>query len=78
MTVSELVSARLRARAALPEPHQRAALRKATGLTQKELADILGVDRSAIANWESGRRNPAGTNLVDYVEALGVLKAAAA
>jgi transcriptional regulator with XRE-family HTH domain len=78
MTVSELVSVHLRARVDLPEPSQRAALRKATGLTQKELADILGVNRSAIANWESGHRNPAGTNLVNYVEALGVLKASTA
>ena len=30
-------------------------LREARGLTQRQLADIVGVDPSTIRNWESGR-----------------------
>jgi len=30
-------------------------LREAKGLTQRQLADIIGVDPSTIRNWESGR-----------------------
>lgn len=33
-------------------------LRSKTGLTQQELANKLGVARSAIASWESGKRTP--------------------
>jgi HTH-type transcriptional regulator/antitoxin MqsA len=63
--------------ASLPEPEQRSALRKGAGLTQKELADAVGVDRTAIAHWEAGRRNPDGKRLDAYLEALGVLQDAA-
>lgn len=30
-------------------------LREAKGLTQRQLADLVGVDTSTIRNWESGR-----------------------
>lgn len=30
-------------------------LREARGLTQRQLADFVGVDTSTIRNWESGR-----------------------
>ena len=33
-------------------------LRESRGLTQQELADVLGVDRSAVAQWESGISSP--------------------
>jgi len=77
VNVTERVNARIHVRRSLPEPAQRVALRKRAGLTQKELAEIVGVDRTAIAHWEAGRRNPDGKRLDDYVEALGALRGAA-
>lgn len=35
-------------------------MRTALGLTQKELAQRLGVDRSAVAQWEGGFTSPRG------------------
>lgn len=35
-----------------------AAARREAGLTQAELADVLGVSEDTIANYESGRRQP--------------------
>lgn len=34
------------------------AVRKATGLTQQEFADRLGIKRGAVANYEIGRNDP--------------------
>ena len=33
-------------------------IRKAKGMSQKELADALGVTQGTISAWESGRWNP--------------------
>lgn len=76
MKVTERVKARIHVHSSLPEPAQRRALREAAELTQKELADAIGVDRTAIAHWEAGRRNPDGKRLDAYLEALGVLQGA--
>ncbi|MBE1601301.1 helix-turn-helix transcriptional regulator [Streptomyces stelliscabiei] len=72
--MTERVKARIHVRRSLPEPALRVALRKRAGLTQKELAEILGVDRTAIAHWEAGRRTPDGSRLDDYAEALEACK----
>lgn len=77
MKVTERVKARIDVHAALPEPAERRALREAAGLTQQELATAIGVDRTAIAHWESGRRNPDGKRLDAYLEALRALRGAA-
>lgn len=34
------------------------ALRKALGLTQRQLADKVGVHESAVSQWERGARKP--------------------
>ena len=39
-------------------------LRKEKGLTQKQLADNLGVDPSAVSLWESGKTAPTVANLM--------------
>lgn len=36
--------------------HPLAVYRKAKGLTQRELADVLNVARETVARWEGGRR----------------------
>lgn len=34
------------------------AIRKTRGLNQQQLADLMGVTRSTISNWECNRRSP--------------------
>jgi len=46
--------------------------RLAHGLTQAQLADRLGVSRAAVESWETGRREPRASRLVDWVDALGL------
>ena len=49
-----------------------AALRIAAGLTQQQLADLVGVRMLAIGRWERGQCTPSGENLVKLAHALGV------
>ena len=44
--------------------------RKCIGLTQKELADQIGVNQSTLANWESGTRSPNVSMLKKLAAAL--------
>ena len=39
------------------------AIRKQAGLSQKEMADRLGVSPNAVSNWETGRSVPRGSNV---------------
>ena len=39
-------------------------LRRACGFTQEEVANVLGIDRSAYSYYESGKTEPKMTNLV--------------
>lgn len=45
-------------------------LRKIKGLTQTELAECIGVSRTAIYDWERGAYMPEGANLRKLAEAL--------
>jgi DNA-binding transcriptional regulator YiaG len=38
-------------------------IRKALGLTQEQLAEQLGAQRSTVARWELGNNEPRGANL---------------
>ena len=40
--------------------------------TQRELAERLGVDRTSVANWETGGMWPAARNIPAIEDALGV------
>ena len=43
------------------------------GLSQRQLADFVGVSTAAVSCWETGIREvPAGNNLVKLAEALGL------
>jgi len=46
--------------------------RKAKNLTQKQLADILGVANSRVSNWEQGTNRPDVDKLADICRALSV------
>jgi len=47
-------------------------LRKERDLTQMQLAEYVGVTQTAVAAWESGKREvPKGDNLLKLAEALG-------
>lgn len=37
-------------------------IRMALGLTQKSLAELLGVTVDTVQGWENGRKNPSGTS----------------
>lgn len=44
--------------------------RQRAGLTQAEIAELLGVDQAAVSRWESGKRIPRGKTLDRYAELL--------
>lgn len=77
-TITARINSRMRLRNDLPEPEQRRSIREAAGLTQQDIADVVGVSRQAITAWEAGDRYPRKAQLARYVEALTALKAAVA
>ncbi|WP_146057334.1 helix-turn-helix transcriptional regulator, partial [Streptomyces sp. SM12] len=50
----------------LPPPAERERLRTDYGLARSEVADALGVARSTVAGWESGRSEPRGETRAAY------------
>src|SRR5436309_1881006 len=47
-------------------------LREQKGLTQGQLAELVGVRRDAVARWEADAREPGWSNVVALAAALGV------
>lgn len=47
-------------------------LREQQKLSQEDLADVLGVDRRQIVNWEGKGGLPGGVTFLRYIRALGV------
>lgn len=78
LRVGEAVANRVEARSAalpvLPDLPQRIAIRRAAGLTQQDMAEIVGVNRSAVAHWEAGRAEPTGPKLHSYAQALAAMQ----
>lgn len=73
-SIADLVRQRLNLHADLPGPTERQEIRRGAGLSQSELARIVGVSTAAIGHWETGRRSiPRGPLLERYVEALRAL-----
>lgn len=56
-------------------------IRKVTGLTQRQFAEVLGIELATLRNWEQGRRQPTGPAraLLRAIknDPIGVLKALA-
>ncbi|WP_408637686.1 helix-turn-helix domain-containing protein [Ornithinimicrobium sediminis] len=48
-------------------------LRRAAGLSLRDVGRYCGVSHSAVSAWEEGRYAPRGLHLVAYVQLLGVL-----
>jgi DNA-binding transcriptional regulator YiaG len=64
--VEELLAvARLRDR--LPTPRERRRIREQAGLSLREMAHAIDVSASAVALWETGKRQPRGPRLAAYV-----------
>lgn len=60
----------LLARPSLPPPAIRAALRRADGLTQAEVAEAIGVTRVAFNRWETGKAEPRARHRATYLRLL--------
>ncbi|MFF7566626.1 helix-turn-helix domain-containing protein [Streptomyces pseudovenezuelae] len=54
----------------LPPPEVRARLRKASGLTQEEVAEAFGVHRMAFLRWENGHSLPRRKHRDAYLRLL--------
>lgn len=48
------------ARATNVEPNEVAQARQKSGLSQAEFADVLGISKRTLQEWEQGRRSPSG------------------
>ena len=48
------------------------ALRKEKGLSQQMLADMVGVSKSLICCYESGKRTPSLENVIAFIQIFGV------
>ena len=47
-------------------------LREASGMSQRELGERIGISGPAVAMWESGENRPSLTNLEKLADVLGV------
>jgi Helix-turn-helix len=64
-TVGSLLDRKLheaRKRRSIPAPDVRRLLRINAGLTQDDVAEIVGTGRPTVTRWESGARKPQGRN----------------
>jgi DNA-binding transcriptional regulator YiaG len=68
------VLAKSRAIRELPPPHVCRRIRDRAGLSDRDVAAVLGVSHTAVWYWETGQRRPAGANLEGYVKFLNLLQ----
>ena len=47
-------------------------LRRAAGLTQKELAEMLGISNVTLSRWETGTKVPLLPNVIELAGLFGV------
>jgi DNA-binding XRE family transcriptional regulator len=46
--------------------------RKANGMSQEQLAHVIGVDRTTLQRWENNSKTPSLYNFCCWVESLGL------
>jgi transcriptional regulator with XRE-family HTH domain len=69
--IAELEARRERRKPALlPAPDQRRSIRIAYGVSQKDIADVLGVSRLTVSMWERGQTEPKAEHAQKYAELL--------
>jgi DNA-binding XRE family transcriptional regulator len=73
-STADRLRARIRVVQALPAPEKRIELRERAGLSRADLAAAIGVTPGAVWLWEKGKRQPSGSLLAKYVEALSLLE----
>lgn len=54
----------------LPAPPERRRIRVQAGVSQEELAEVVGVQRASLTRWELGTRHPRGRLAERYAYAL--------
>lgn len=59
-----------RRRQDLPAPALRRLLREQAGLSQAEVAAVIGVGRPSVTRYESGERSPRGPGRLAYIDLL--------
>jgi DNA-binding transcriptional regulator YiaG len=70
MPIDDEVLARIKLRRRLPPPSMRRQLREQAGVSQSDIAAVVGVSRECVSMWESGPRVPRGQNLERYLAFL--------
>jgi DNA-binding transcriptional regulator YiaG len=60
----------------LPDPEEQLRLRNSAGLSQRDLARLMGVTRVSVSYWERGRNEPSGENRARYVTVMDELQKA--
>jgi transcriptional regulator with XRE-family HTH domain len=73
MNAADILIRKARARRSLPSPAVCRDLRLGAGITQAEIAEVLGVDRASVTRWESGTREPRGDVRLAYIDLLARL-----
>ncbi len=63
-----------RAPVQLPPPDQRKAIRMAYGVSQNDVASVLGVSRLTVSMWERGETDPKPEHARKYSELLEQMK----
>jgi transcriptional regulator with XRE-family HTH domain len=71
---AQLTAERRSARDRLPAPAERRAIREATGVTRKVIADQLAVTETAVWRWETGLSDPSNRYLFEYLAILDELR----
>jgi transcriptional regulator with XRE-family HTH domain len=66
--------ARVRAEQALPQAKVRRSIREAAGVSQRAVAEELGVSAMTVSRWEDGSRTPRGELAERYGRLLGELR----